>query len=220
MVFSAVFKVYSTVSARRFQCDVSDACQRGHIENAPHYNTIFKYLEMPGMTALLKRLVIESSLPLRSVESDFAVDSSGFTTPRFVRWFDHKYGRPKQEHDWVKVSVMCGVTTNVVTAVEVDEKKGNDSPQFRPLVRQTAENLTMGEVSADAADLSYDNMDLVAQHGAMPFIAFRSTTTAPGGGVLQSAHELGITATFWGQGPERAAEKAEEVDSVESRAWI
>jgi len=54
MVFASVFKVFSTVSARRFQCDLNDACERGYISKAPHYNTVFKYLEMPGLTPILK----------------------------------------------------------------------------------------------------------------------------------------------------------------------
>ena len=54
-------------------------------------------------------------MPLKSVEVDFAVDSSGFTTCHFTRWFDHKYGIVKQQHDWVKCHIMCGVKTNIVT---------------------------------------------------------------------------------------------------------
>ena len=46
MVFAMAFKVYSTVSARRFQCDLDDACERGHIEKTPHYNTVLKYFEL------------------------------------------------------------------------------------------------------------------------------------------------------------------------------
>ena len=59
----------------------------------PHYNTVFKYLEMAGLTPILKALIGESSMPLKSVEVDFAIDSSGFATSRFIRWFDHKYGQ-------------------------------------------------------------------------------------------------------------------------------
>jgi hypothetical protein len=44
----------------------------------------------------------QSGLPLKSVEVDFSCDSSDFTTSRFVRWFDHKYGVPRQQHEWVK----------------------------------------------------------------------------------------------------------------------
>ena len=55
------------------------------------------------------------------------MDSSGFSTSRFVRWFDHKYGVARQEHDWVKVHLMCGVRTNVVTAVEIRDRHAADT---------------------------------------------------------------------------------------------
>ena len=183
-VFSAVFKVFSTVSGRRFTCDLCDARDKGYLSQAPHYNSIFRYVEDPSMTQILRRLIVESALPLRSVEVDFAVDSSGFATSRFVRWFDHKYGKPMQEYDWVKVSIITGVKTNVVTAAVVDEKKGGDCPQFAPLVKETARHFTLREVSADKAYASYDNMDLVAQHNATPFIAFPANTTGRQGGTF------------------------------------
>ena len=34
-IFSAVFKVYRTVSGRRFMCDLKDAQERGHVEACP-----------------------------------------------------------------------------------------------------------------------------------------------------------------------------------------
>jgi transposase len=184
MAFAVTFKVFSTVSGRRFQCDLKDAHERGYLDRLPHFNSIFNYLENPNLTPILHRLIAESSLPLRSVEVDFALDSSGFSTSRFVRWFDHKYGCPRQEYDWVKVSVMTGIKTNVVTAVVVDEKKGGDCPQFAPLVNATAEHFAIREVSADKAYASYANADLVAQHGGTPFIALPCNTTAAKGGVF------------------------------------
>src|ERR1039458_6325591 len=77
-VFSVVFKVYSTVSARRFMSDLREAQGKGYIASAPHYNSIFNYLEDPAMTPVLRSLIVQSSLPLQSVETSFAVDSSGF----------------------------------------------------------------------------------------------------------------------------------------------
>lgn len=105
-VFSIVFKVYSTVSQRRFVCDLREAHERGHISKVPHFNCISNYLENPALTPLLRELITQSSLPLKSVETDFAVDSSGFATSRFTRWFDIKYGTPKVKQDWVKVHLM------------------------------------------------------------------------------------------------------------------
>ncbi len=184
-MFAAVFNNYVAVSGRRFHRDLEEARQKGYIEKTPHYKTVFKYLEMPGMTSVLKRLIIEASLPLRSVEVKFAVDSSGFSTSRFVRWCDHKYGQPREQDDWIKVSLMCGVETNVVTAVEIDEKKCADCIQFATLVKGTGTNFTMNEVSADAAYSTYDNHNLVAQYGATPFVAFKSNAKPKERGVYE-----------------------------------
>jgi transposase len=184
-IFAAVFKVYSTVSGRRFSCDLADAHAKGYMDRLPHYNTVFHYLENPSLTPILKALIAESAKPLKAVEVDFAVDSSGFTSCRFIKWFDHKYGVPRQEHDWVKVSVMTGVKTNIVTAVEVDERYAGDCPQFAPLVRKTVETFKPREISADAAYLSYENMELTDSIGATPFILFKANTTAAQGGVFE-----------------------------------
>jgi hypothetical protein len=117
--FAACFKVYSTFSGRRFMSDLRDAEGKRYLRTIPHYNSIFRMLENPELTPILRGLIIESSLPLKVVEADFAVDSSGFTTSRFIRWFDHKYGVVRQQHEWVKVHLMCGVKTNVITAVDI-----------------------------------------------------------------------------------------------------
>src|SRR6185437_2999305 len=132
----------------------------------PHFNSIFNYLEDPELTPILGDLIRESALPLRAVEQDFSVDSSGFTTSRFIRWFDHKYGTVKSKHEFIKVSVMTGVKTNIVTAVRVGGQTSQDSPEFIPLVKETAKGFTLREVSADAAYASYDNFDAVADLGA------------------------------------------------------
>jgi transposase len=125
------------------------------------------------------------------VEQDFAIDSSGFATSRFIRWFDHKYGVVKQQYDWVKVSVCTGRTTNVVTAVEIDERYAGDCPKFAPLLNTTVEKgFKPREVSADSAYLSYENMELVASHGGTPYIAFKTNATAASGGTMARMFHL------------------------------
>jgi hypothetical protein len=42
-IFSVAFKVYSTVSGRRFMSDLREAKMRGFISKTPHYNSIFNY---------------------------------------------------------------------------------------------------------------------------------------------------------------------------------
>ena len=51
---------------------------------------------------------------------------------------------------------MCGVKTNVVTAVEIKDRYANDCPQFKPLFDETVrDRFGVREVSADAAYLSH-----------------------------------------------------------------
>jgi transposase len=181
-VFNIVFKVYSTVSQRRFMSDLRGAHQRGLISKVPHFNSISNYLENPDLTPILRTLITQSSLPLKSVETDFAVDSSGFTTCRFTRWFDHKYGVTKQKQEWVKCHLICGVKTNVVTAVEILDKFAADVKVLPALVNATAENFQIAEVSADKAYGSRKNTDLIEGIGATPFIAFKADSVGAGGG--------------------------------------
>ena len=184
-LFSAAFKVYSTVSGRRFMTDLREAQAKGYIQKTPHYNSIFNYLENPNLTPLLREMITESSLPLKAVEVDFACDSSGFTTSRFHRWFDHKYGAVRQQHEWVKVHLMCGVRTNIVTAVEIKDKDASDTKLLPALVDATAENFTLNEVSADKGYGSLKNYKAVQYHGAVPYIAFKSIHNGRGGGLWQ-----------------------------------
>jgi transposase len=170
--------------------DLREAYRQGYISQPIHYNSISKYLEMPILTPILHGLIAESARPLSAVEVDFAVDSSGFSTSRFVRWYDHKYGKPMTKYDWVKVSLMCGVKTNVVSAALIDEKKGGDCPRFAPLFQATAAQFTVREASADAAYLSYENLELVARHGGTPFIAFKANTTAAEGGMFAKMYHF------------------------------
>jgi transposase len=188
VIFSATFKTYSTVSGRRFMSDLREAEMSGFISKAPHYNSIFNYLENPELTPILRELITQSSLPLSSVETNFAVDSSGFTTSRFVRWFDHKYGQVREQHDWVKCHLMCGTKTHVVTAVEIHDRHASDSLQLPALVETTAQNFQMSEVSADKGYASKANADAVTKAGATPFIAFASHHRGNGGGTWEKMY--------------------------------
>jgi hypothetical protein len=190
IVFGVVFKVYSALSGRRFMCDLREAERRGHVGQAYHYNSLSKHMEMEGLAPILRDLIGLSRLPLRAIETKFAVDSSGFTTPRFVRWYDARYGRETVAHHWVKVHLMCGVVTNVVTAVIIDDKHAGDCPMFAPLVKATAENFGVDEVSADKAYLRGDNFEAVETLGGTAYIPFKSNTTAAGGGLYETMYHL------------------------------
>jgi transposase len=184
-VFSAVFKIYSTMSARRFTSDLCDAQAKGYIEKVPHFNSVLNYLESPELYPILLDMIEKTSLPLRSVESQFAVDSTGFTTCRFVRWFDVKYNRFTSEQQWVKAHICTGTKTNVVTAIEIHDPHTSDAPVLPSLVDSTAKNFDVKEVSADKGYTGYENHEAIAKLGAMPFIAFKHNATGEKGGVFE-----------------------------------
>jgi transposase len=187
-IFAVTFKIYSMLSGRRFMTDLRETKQRGYLSQMPHYNSIFRYLESAEMTPYLKQLIVESSLPLKSVEGDFALDSSGFSTGRYGHWVDSKWDKSARKYgatsrtintkDWIKVHLMCGCKTNIVTSIEITHAHAGDSPYFKPLVEKTAENFVMNTVCADKAYSSNNNLKLVVMKGAQPYIPFKSNTGA------------------------------------------
>ncbi len=174
------FKVFSTFSSRRFHCDLRDAHEKGYLARPISGLKLTQFFDKPVFFPILKNLIVQSSLPLATVETTFAPDSTGFSTSRFVRWYDEKYGIHRSGKDWVKAHAICGVRTNICTAVEILDKNAGDSPQFKPLVEQTvASGFNVKEVAADKAYLSHDNLELVAATGGVPFIPMK-VNSAPG----------------------------------------
>lgn len=189
-IFAMNYKVYSTVSARRFMSDLREAETKGYITKIPHFNSILNYLENPEITPILQELIRQTSLPFTAIETVFAVDSSGFSSSRFSRWYDRKYGDIREKHEWVKIHIMCGVKTNIVTAVEIRDKDTSDTKLLPDLVNATAVNFEVREVLGDKAYGSLRNYDVIASHGAVPFIPFKSTHTGKGGGLWKKMFHL------------------------------
>jgi transposase len=182
MVFAMVYKVFSGFSTRRFTSDLRDACERGLITKAPHFNSVSNYMSDEDLTPLLQELITLTALPLRGLETEFAVDSSGFNSGNVMRWLDTKHGTRTSQHqrEWVKAHLMCGTRTNVVTSVEVSDWKGGDTTYFPALVEATAKEFAVEEVSADKAYLTKKNVELVESVGATPFVPFKKNTRDPG----------------------------------------
>lgn len=176
IIFCSVFKVYSLYSGRRFTTDMKLAEELGLIEKTPHFNSIFNYLRKSEITRVLLKLIELSSLPLKAIEKDFAVDSSGFSTAMFGRWLDYKHRKVTTYRSWIKAHIMIGVKTKIVTGVVITEGNAADITQFSELTAQTSRNFNMREISGDKAYLSRDNLELVNEYGAIPFIPFKKST--------------------------------------------
>lgn len=183
-IFCAVLKVYSMLSSRRFTSDLCDAQAKGYISRAPHFNSVLNVFDSPDTEALLKSLIAQSAEPLAAIESNFAIDSTGFSGCRFDCWFETKWKDTPQKsyRAWVKTHAMIGCKTNVVTAVEVTENNSADGNYLEPLMCETAKRFKIGDLCADKAYLSEVNLMVVSDIGATPLIPFKSNSkpTRPG----------------------------------------
>jgi transposase len=154
--------------------DLRDAKARGYLSKLPSYNSLFDYLQMASLTPYLQELITLSSLPLKSVETTFAVDSTGFS-PNRMRWYDAKYGESAGSQLWVKIHLMCGTTTNIVTSAEASDGFAHDYPFYQPLLDKTAKaGFKMSEISADKGYIGDSNLVATVNHGAVPYIPFKS----------------------------------------------
>jgi len=180
VVFGLVFKSYTTMSGRRFMSDIREAAVKELVSKSASFASHARYLENPELTPLLKALIEQSASPLKAAETDFAVDSSGFSTSTYARWFDHKWGKERSHQNWVKTHLMCGVKTHVVTSVEVTPHQSADTLQFPALVAQTAKTFNINEVSADKAYSDRRNLHAVEAVGGTAFIPFKSNSTGKG----------------------------------------
>jgi transposase len=186
-LFCAIQKVYSQLSSRRAHGLFQNATEKGQISHAPYFNAPSAFFNKPETTEILQNLVTLSALPVAGIEVDFAVDSTGFRTTTFNAYNGMKHGQ-KKEHQWVKAHLCAGVKTNVVAAVAITDAYSNDSPQFGPLVRKTAQGFTINEISADLAYSSRANLQTVANEGGKAYIPFKKNATGKARG-----------STLWGK---------------------
>jgi transposase len=179
-IFGMVWKTYLGTSGRRASTDMDACAADGSLSRDLAYNTIFKYAAKADLTPILVRLIEESARPLASVESSFAIDSTGFGTCVYRRWYDEKYGKERSEAQWLKAHAMVGVVTGIVTAISVTDSTSHDSPELPALVESTAQRFQIAETSADKAYLSNANLTAIEAVGAVPFVPFKSNSRGEG----------------------------------------
>jgi len=183
MIFAICLKAYLNFNSRRVESDIKMAQQLGYITHVPHFNTILKYLNNPKIEKVLRELIKLSSLPLKQVEENFTVDSSGFCTSMFGRWFNARTGNTEKRL-FKKAHLFSGAKTNIITSVEVTNGFMHDSQVFQYLLLDTNLHFDMKEVSADAGYSSHRNLTIVSKCGAIPYIAFKKNTTGRARGCL------------------------------------
>lgn len=192
VIFAMTMKTYGLMSARRATTDIEASAESGNMTRAPHYNSTLNYFSKPEMTAILTRLIELSAAPLASIETDFAVDSTGFGTAVYHRWYDQKYGREMKRATWLKAHAMVGTKTGIVASVKVTGSDGADCPQLPELVASAKDRFAMAEVSADRAYLSNENLTAIEAAGARPFVPFKLNSQQDGSPAWRKMHALFI----------------------------
>jgi hypothetical protein len=186
----ATFKVYSTLSGRRFMSNLKQAHKRGLISHVPHYNTIFNILGNDDLTPILLSLLERSALPLAPIEEVFAIDSLYLKTTRLIHDVDKNTGELTTDHDHVKSHVMIGVETTIVTAMGIGDRDAYDGSFLGSLLDTTKQRFNVKKVLGDKGYNSRENVELVGSKGALPYIAFPANKTGKGGPWWSKMHAM------------------------------
>lgn len=180
VVFGLLLWVYSTKSSRDAMFDFVLCQERGLISRRLHFASLMRHLQSPALTPLLRAILRESALPMRHIERRFAIDATGMSTRLWHRWTEHKWGRvQKKERVWLKVHVICGTDTRIVTDCTIEDV--GDALMFPELVENTAVHFHVEEISADGAYASFKNAKVAEVVGAVPYIPVEDRVTGDTG---------------------------------------
>lgn len=177
LFFSSALKVYTQFSLRRFMSDLNECKQKGFIEKKPCFASVGHYIQNEELTPVLKEMIKATAETLKTIETKFAVDSSGFRTNTFNQYCQEKHGKTKK-NNWLKAHILVGVKTNIVCSAEITKGYGEgtgDTTQFPKLVNDLKE-FEIDEISADGAYSSRDNLSLVDELGGTAYIPFKSNS--------------------------------------------
>ena len=97
IAFDCVSKIYSGLSARRFDGEVREAKERGLTDSDASFNTVLRHLRDPELTPQLQALVRLSATPLAAIETTFAPDATGFSTCHLRPLVRPQVGQGKEE---------------------------------------------------------------------------------------------------------------------------
>ena len=183
-LFCAIIKVGAKATCRQSRGEYERFAEEGLLSAKRGYVISSKVLNREDITPILHELITTSAMPLSSLETQFAVDSSGFRTTRFNSYAREKYGLGRC-HVWLKAHAVTGVKTHTIVKVRITEANGPDSPQFIPLVRGVVSaGFTIEDVYADMAYCSRKHFDLADRLTFEFHVPFPSNSTGKSKGCL------------------------------------
>ncbi len=176
LVYCAVERIYLGNALRVADGTYARTKSDGLIDCTPRRTSVSVLLGRSDLTPILTELIEKSSLALASVETTFAVDSSGFRTTAFGDYCREKYGAPSH-NVWKKLHIIIGTKTHIIPRVTVTDGHSADSPQFPGLVNGIVEaGFVLKEVYADKGYLAGENFNAVGAAGGTPYIMFKENS--------------------------------------------
>lgn len=173
VIKSLCLKSYHNFSSWRLESELKIARAMGIINIVHKKSTLNKYMKDKIVTKYLRQLYQVIAEPLKDVEIYFAADGSGVSNSYGrSRWMTirHTKKEEKQRRFYNKLHIMIGTKTGIIASARITDGRANESPHFRPLLDDTAKIFTIKEVSADAGYIGRENVEAVAEIGAMPYI--------------------------------------------------
>lgn len=216
LAYMCLVKLLGNVSQDRLQGLLHEGVRIGALRHVPHAHAPFRWLRDPDTTAKLEFLLAQSALPLAAIETEWAIDSTGFRTTMhgglWHRWRLRKHAKPGEKgayvrvevqgHDWRKAHLLYGLTTQAVCAVIITDPNRNDSPQWGLLLRKAHRQGIRFDghyVRGDKAYLSRANLLYATELGATPLVPPKkgSNLLANGRGTRASDRAVRLEANLW-----------------------
>jgi len=176
-IFCMTVKVFYRSDLRKATSILKELRLMHYIDKVPCFKSIDNFFNDKQLSKQLDTLILITALPLAELETTGALDSTGFSTSRFERWFEYKWGKHEgKERVWRKAHACCGCTTNVFLSVEVTEKDVGDASMYEKVIGQKTKLFDMKTFVADKAYLSREILRFLEKLGLNPYIPFKSNS--------------------------------------------
>lgn len=103
-----------------------------------------------------------------------AIDSTGLSIWRYVRWLTVRHGTKKRRKDFLKLHFIVDCKSLLILSFKVTPPFKADSRQVEELLKFIRD---LGRLCADKAYLSRKICDLIAEHEGRPYISIKKNVT-------------------------------------------
>lgn len=173
IIKSLCIKAYHNYSFCRLESELKIAKAMGIIDVVHKRSTLTKYMQNINVTEILHKLYKVIAEPLSIIEINFAIDATGVSSKYGEkRWVKVRHTKKELSlcKQYAKLHIISGCKTNIITSAKITKGTNHESPFLKPLLEDTIKNFTPQNVLADSGYLSKNNVKIIKNIGALPFI--------------------------------------------------